>query len=95
MVNLRALHLECHQTINYMPESISCLQKLEHLHIEKVTIRELPVGLAKLANLATLSLNAFEDFSFPPDLQVRYQELAARGNSLALNQNLVNCLWGS
>jgi Leucine-rich repeat (LRR) protein len=72
LVNLRVLTLDKNRSLTYIPESISCLQKLEELCIDNGQIRKLPVGLGKLANLVSLQLNSlrFENFNFPFTLTV-------------------------
>jgi hypothetical protein len=72
LVNLKELVLQNNGAVKYIPESISCLQKLEHLHIYKGQIDELPDGLSTLNNLASLELGCLnlEDYEFPDWFQV-------------------------
>jgi hypothetical protein len=82
LVNLRVLDIDCNHTVKYMPESVSCLQKLEHLHIYNAAITQFPPGLAKLGNLATLNLFHLEGFHFPPDLKVTALPFRTSGHGL-------------
>ncbi len=56
LVNLKTLQLEMTKQAEHIPESISCLQNLEHLAIDAFEIQELPPGLAKLETLVTLHM---------------------------------------
>jgi hypothetical protein len=85
LVNLRVLKLDCNDTVDNIPDSISCLQKLETLFLEYASgITEVPVGLATLKNLACLRIIFCEDLRFPPNLQVRDLGFAAWRQPLML-----------
>jgi hypothetical protein len=56
LVNLRTLQLNMTHKTQHLPDSISCLQKLELLAIDAFDVGELPAGLAKLENLVILHL---------------------------------------
>jgi hypothetical protein len=72
LVNLRVLKLELgwKETVDSIPDSISCLQQLEELHLRRAEIIQLPHGLATLNNLARLELVWCAGLRFPRDLQV-------------------------
>jgi hypothetical protein len=70
LVNLKELFLTGNSMLTYIPESISCLQKLECFILEESPVLEVPAGLATLANLACLDIIACERMAFPSDLQV-------------------------
>jgi hypothetical protein len=72
LVNLKTLMLQRNGALMDIPESISCLQKLEQLCVYGGQIDELPAGLAKLANLTSLDLAAldFNDLRIPFGFQV-------------------------
>ncbi len=71
LVNLKTLFLNGQGAVEYkISESISCLQKLEVFHIDETPIRELPLGLASLVNLANFHMNWCKGVRFPPNLQV-------------------------
>ncbi len=71
LVNLEKLSLTGNFSVTHIPESISCLQKLELLEIGDSPIQEMPAGIAHLRNLATLYMQGCNGVRFPPDLQVR------------------------
>jgi hypothetical protein len=56
--------------LEYIPESISCLQKLEVLDIMSTSVTAVPVGLATLASLKHLMMNFWKAIDFPPTLAV-------------------------
>jgi hypothetical protein len=70
LVNLEILTLTFNAMVTYIPGSISCPQKLHCLHVQESPILELPVGLAALANLASLDIISCDGIAFPSDLQV-------------------------
>ncbi len=57
LVNLRALTVETNNTLISVSESISCLQRLEDLHIIGSALTTLPGGLAQLASLTELHID--------------------------------------
>ncbi len=72
LVNLRHLVLT-HGKLEYIPESISCLQKLTALYISNSLLSEVPAGLGMLGSLASLQIvwndtNSF--LRFPTKLEV-------------------------
>jgi Leucine-rich repeat (LRR) protein len=73
LVNLKELSLFTNRAVQHLPESISCLQKLEDLNIRGRSISELPVGLGSLASLADLKARGYDDLEglrFPASVQV-------------------------
>jgi hypothetical protein len=70
LVNLRDLMLHVDPDVEYTPESISCLQKLESLGVYGYCIQALPAGFTTLAKLTTLSITSEDPVRFPADLQV-------------------------
>jgi hypothetical protein len=78
LVNLRFLHVSWNPAIEYLPDSISCLQNLESLHLEDTSVTEVPVGLATLENLESLTFMWWKDVRFPPSLQVRTSDRVSR-----------------
>jgi hypothetical protein len=72
LVNLRVLKLVNNTRLGSLPESISCLRKLEVLHLEECPVSALPEGFGTLANLQTLCVKRSRTlgFCFPPDLKV-------------------------
>jgi Leucine-rich repeat (LRR) protein len=75
LVNLKVLNLCQNTVLHCIPESISCLRDLQTLYIAGSPITKLPVGLATLANLRSLTIkNNFlilEPLQFPSCLKVR------------------------
>ncbi len=80
LVKLTSLDLEANYSLEEIPESFSCLQKLEFLRIEHAPIEAFPVALGTLGNLQCLCISycSREDFvpnlrrSFLPNLQVTH-----------------------
>jgi hypothetical protein len=73
LVNLKRLELNYNRGLQHLPESMSCLQKLESFNISDCSISELPAGLGSLASLADLHASGYEDLDglqFPDSLQV-------------------------
>lgn len=70
LVNLTTLDLGCSLSLEYLPESISCLQKLEVMDIYASSITEVPAGLARLANLSNLGIRGCGPLRLPPSLEV-------------------------
>jgi hypothetical protein len=70
LVNLKVLNLSWNTAVNSIPESISCLQRLEELCIEYCPIQELPISFTTLANLTNLLVTGCASLRFPLDLQV-------------------------
>jgi Leucine-rich repeat (LRR) protein len=73
LVNLKKLTLHDNDMVEYIPESISCLQKLQHLRVQTSPLTNLPAGLATLANLVSLRISTTifgEGLQLPPSLQV-------------------------
>jgi hypothetical protein len=79
LLNLKSLHLRGNPNISYIPESISCLLKLEHFSIDISDISELPAGLGKLENLMTLSVSYIHTTLGVPNLEVT--RLKSRGQT--------------
>jgi hypothetical protein len=71
LVNLRVMKLEANPALFDLPDSISCLQRLELLHIDGCPMHKLPQGFGALANLKTLRLIYTAGTKFPSDLKVR------------------------
>jgi hypothetical protein len=70
LVNLKLLNLASNSELDYIPESISCLQNLTTLIIEDTSITAVPVGLATLRKLDGLCLKSWTGVYFPPCLEV-------------------------
>jgi hypothetical protein len=73
LVNLKTLTLEENGSIEIIPESISCLQKLEDFHISDSSTDIVPTSLAALSSLTSLLIRspALDDaLQLPPSLQV-------------------------
>jgi hypothetical protein len=71
LVNLRVLTLLNNWKVRSIPDSISCLQKLEHLRIENSLSGDVPDGLSTLSNLASLHITWDPNHpEFPADLRV-------------------------
>jgi Leucine-rich repeat (LRR) protein len=71
LTKLTYLSLDNNTLLEYIPESISCLQNLEALHIEDSPIREVPVSLKTLKSLDCLTLTYMGPVHFPSSLEVR------------------------
>lgn len=56
LVNLKVLTLEGNYCITHIPESISCLQKLENLCIDRSPIENWPAVLGPLTSLTSLGI---------------------------------------
>lgn len=70
LVNLTTLIVGCSKSLECIPESLSCLQKLEAVNIRISQITDVPPGLARLANLSSLAFTDCGPLRFPPSLQV-------------------------
>jgi hypothetical protein len=68
--NLKLLNLASNLELEYIPESISCLQNLTTLIIEDTSITAVPFGLATLRKLDGLCLKSWTGVHFPPSLKV-------------------------
>ncbi len=68
-MNLRHLNLSSHDSAGQLPESISCLQKLETFALEGFEFTEVAEGFGSLASLRSLVIKD-GDFDFPSNLQV-------------------------
>ncbi len=75
LVNLKSLMLLGDPKLRSIPESISCLQKLETFYIALSKCSELPAGLGKLENLKTLVVNnSGNGLRVVPNLEVIHLE---------------------
>jgi hypothetical protein len=77
LVNLRVLSLEHSRELFSIPEAISCLQNMQTLHIEGTSITQVPLGLATLQNLRSLSIKdanhiRHQPLKFPSCLKVTH-----------------------
>jgi hypothetical protein len=71
LVNLRLLTLVNNWGVRLIPDSISCLQKLEHVRIENSLYGNVADGLSTLSNLASLHITwDYLQPQFPADLRV-------------------------
>ncbi len=70
LVNLERLTIEDSPAVKLIPEEISCLQSLEDLHLNFISVKQLPAGFTELANLEALHITWCEGIRFPPDLNV-------------------------
>jgi hypothetical protein len=79
LVNLKHLTLERAYPLESMPESISCLQKLQRVDIVCGPPLRVPMGFATLANLSQLSVRwcPGSGWQLPPSLQVSSLNAAA------------------
>ncbi len=77
LVNLKTLKLGG-QDIPYIPESMSCLKKLEHFAIFCSESNELPAGLGMLENLVTLHVSFCNALRIVPNLEVIHLECPDR-----------------
>jgi Leucine-rich repeat (LRR) protein len=69
-VNLRHLNL-WGNALEYIPETISCLQKLEDVDlISNSGLQEMSTGFATLANLNQLTITHSTRWQLPPNLQI-------------------------
>ncbi len=76
LVNLRVLNLATNRSVTCIPEEISCLQKLEHLTVERCPVHEMPASLSTLSNLISFQYrcHAQEGPGFRSTLQVMVLE---------------------
>jgi Leucine-rich repeat (LRR) protein len=70
-VKLELLELTQNLVLDYIPESISCLQNLEVLILEDTSITQVPAGLATLQSLEGLTIRGCKAMQLPPSLEVR------------------------
>lgn len=70
LVNLKELTLECNGALSYIPQALSCLQKLETTCVGEISVNGMSFSLPGVANLTGLCIWHCEDIRFPPSLQV-------------------------
>jgi hypothetical protein len=92
LVNLRVLTIRSLDVLA-IPESISCLQKLEHLNLNGDRVqKDLPAGFPTLANLTSLRFasGCGVQLNFPPDLRVSACSSAAHCTFITIVNMIVN-----
>ncbi len=70
LTDLETLYITHCCALEYIPESISCLQKLDSLDIASTSVTAVPVGLATLASLTHLRMSYWKTIHLPPTLEV-------------------------